>query len=114
MDASSSVPHQAQPHGVKSFLVKKAVQLIALSFCKGGDVLVYILQWLDDDAATAVSVYGVQIGAALDDIASIPGLTVKIVREKLLYFLMRSAGLSGGVALQIADAVAATIDWLIL
>lgn len=113
-DNIDAIPQQAEPRGVKSYLVKKAVELIAASLRKGGDVLKYLLKWLDDDAAKAVSKYGDKIADALDEIANIPGLTVNIVKEKLVYVLTKSCGLSGGTALQIADAVATTINWLLL
>ena len=102
------------PQGVRSYLTKKAVQLIAAAFRHGGDVLAYVVKWLDDDAAKAVAKNSGRIADALNDIAKIPGLTTNIVREKLYYFLKESLSLSGGVSLQIADAVAATIDWLLL
>ena len=79
----------------------------------GAAALAYVTRWLDDDAARAVARHSNDIARGLNDIARIPDLTVGIVREKLYYFLRKECSMTGGTALQIADAVATTIEWLV-
>jgi hypothetical protein len=110
----NQVDQQVEPQGVKSYLVKKAVKVIAYALRKGGDVLEYIVKWLDKDAAKALSKYSDKIANELDYIATIPDLAVNIVKEKIYYFMINELGLSGGIALQIADAIATAINWLVL
>lgn len=61
------------PQGFKSYLTKKAVELIAAAFRHGGDVLAFVMKWVDGAAAKAVTKNGGRIADALDDIANIPG-----------------------------------------
>lgn len=42
---------EAQPYGIKGFLVKQAIKIIKVAIDKGGDVLNYILKWFDEDTA---------------------------------------------------------------
>lgn len=102
-----------EPAGAKSALVKAACKTLAAAFRYGGDALEYVLKWVDDDAAEAVAKYSDEIADQLDYISTISDLTVNMVKEYMYNFLVNNLGLSGGIAYQIADAIATTINWLI-
>jgi len=109
-----SQPGSVEEDGLRSYLVKQALGLIADSIRYGGDALAYILRYIDDDAASALTRYADEIADELDYIATIPDVVESVVKEKLYYFLVNELGLSGGTALQIADAVVGAIGFLLL
>lgn len=109
------VEHESpDPSGAKGELVKQATKLLATAIRRGGHEAAKILKYLDKDAAKAFKKHSGTIARHLDRIAKIPDLTTRIVKEKLYNGLRNGVGLNGGTALQIADAVKAVIDWLVL
>lgn len=99
--------------GIKSFLVKKAVQLISASFRHGGDLVGEVLKFVDKKAADTAKRHSNDIADELDRIANVPDLTSNIVKEQLYNALTR-AGIDSGTALQIADGVKRVVDILVL
>ncbi len=101
------------PGGIKGKIVSEATRFLAKTIRHGGKYVSKILRFLDDDAAKAFSRYSKRIAKELDSIARIPDLTTRIVKEKLYYFLKDTVGVSGGTALEIADAIKAALDFII-
>lgn len=104
---------EVQPEGAKSYLVKQAVKVIASAIRYGGDALEYIVKYIDDDAARALNRYSDQIADKLDYIATIPDLTANIVKDYIFNFMVNNLKIQPGLAMQIADAIKAAINWLI-
>ncbi|MDQ0416696.1 hypothetical protein J2Z48_000863 [Croceifilum oryzae] len=100
--------------GVKSYLTKLAAQLLASAIRHGGDLLGKLLKELDDDVAKAFSKNSRSIANYIDEIAEIPDVTTRIIKEKLYYFLVGTLGMNGGYAQQIANTVKWIIDNLVL
>ena len=99
--------------GVKSFLVKKAVRAIASALRHGGDLVRHIVRHLDDDAARALQRYSRDIADGLDEIANIPDLATRMVREKIYHLMVNELAIDSGTALMIADAIDAAL-WVLL
>lgn len=108
---------EAQPYGIKGFLVKQAIKIIKVAIGKGGDVLNYILKWFDEDTAKYFKNNKNKVVKALDDLENwvddASDLAQSTIKTKLNSLLM-AAGVPGTYSLPIADAIARTITWLIL
>ncbi len=74
---------ERKPSGVKGWLVKQATQLLAAAIRHAGDSVAYVLKYLDKKAAGAFRTHAKNIARELDQTASIPDLTTRIVKEKL-------------------------------
>ena len=101
------------PAGIRGKIVSGAVRLLAKMIRNGGEYVGKVLRYLDDDAARAFRRHSKDISKELDRIAKLPDLTTEVVKEQLFNFLKNTVGLSGGTALEIADAVKAVLDWVV-
>lgn len=104
-------------YGIKGFLVKQAIKIIKIATDKGGDVLNYILKWLDKDTAKYFENNKDKVVKSLDDLENwvddASDLAQITIKNKLNSLLM-VAGVPGTYSLPIADAIARTITWLVL
>jgi len=100
-------------HGVKSWVVKKAVRALADAIRHGGKAAHHVIKFLDDKAARQFHKHSKRIADGLDDIAKIPGLTVRIVKEKIIYFMTNELGISYASSQVIGEAIEGAI-WIIL
>ncbi|MBT9282734.1 MAG: hypothetical protein KM312_08870 [Hydrogenibacillus schlegelii] len=106
-------PPTAEPQGIRGKVVSFAVRQIAQAMRYGGKELSYIVGFLDREAASYLSRYAYQIANQLDYIATIPDLTAEMVKEYIFNFLVNELRLDGSIALPIADAIKAAINWII-
>jgi hypothetical protein len=115
--AQGATATEVQPFGIKGFLVKLAIKTIKVAIDKGGDVLNYILKWLDKDTASYFNKNKNKVVKALDQLENwiddASDLAQSTIRTKL-NSLLRSAGVPSTYSLAIADAIARTITWLVL
>ncbi|PWK09007.1 hypothetical protein [Tumebacillus permanentifrigoris] len=109
----SQQPQMAEPDGVKGYIVKKAVQLLATCFRKGAPYIGDVLEYLDAKTAKTAIQYSGKIASKLDEIAGIPDLATNVVKEKMYNFLLKDLKLSGGTALSIADGIKRALDILV-
>lgn len=93
------------PKGVKSWLIKQALELVATGIRKGGRVVQELISYMDASAARAFRKHSGAIADALDDIAQIPALSRRVVKDKLRYFLTNTLQLDHGTAQVIVTAV---------
>lgn len=93
------------PQGVKSWLIKQALELIATGIRKGGRVVQELMSFMDASAAKAFRKHARDIADALDDIARIPDLSRRVVKDKLRVFLTKTLELNHGTAQVIVTAV---------
>lgn len=93
------------PRGVKSWLLREALEYMAAAIRSGNFIIQKIIGYLDKKAAKAFREYADDIADGLDDIAKIPDLTMNIVREKLRYFLTDQLKINHGTAEVIVGAV---------
>ncbi|MCF6095361.1 hypothetical protein L1765_15500 [Microaerobacter geothermalis] len=112
-DTTQPLNNIVQPQGIKSTIVNIAVNTVASALRYGGPALEYIVGFLDKKAAASLSKNANKIADKLDYIAEIPDLTSNMVKTYVYNFLRNDLKISGGTALQIADAIKAVIDWLI-
>lgn len=103
----------ADPRGIKSWLVKQAVELLAGAIRHGSRLAELLIAKLDDKAAKAFREHSGDIARGLEDIAEIPDLTVGIVREKLRYFLTKEIKMSHGTAGVIVEGVTYALGLLL-
>lgn len=99
--------------GAKSWAVKKAVQLMAKGIRAGNFIVHKIISYLDKKAAEVFRARSYEIAEGLDDIAKIPDLTVRIVKEKITYFMVETLKMNDGTATVIAGAIEAAL-WVFL
>ncbi|MBT9283392.1 MAG: hypothetical protein KM312_12280 [Hydrogenibacillus schlegelii] len=111
--ATTVKPPTAEPQGIRGKVVSFAVRQIAQAIRYGGKELNYIVGFLDRESASILSRYAYQIADRLDYIALIPDLTAEMVKTYIYNFLTIDLKLSGRVAMPIADAIKAAINWLI-
>lgn len=104
---------QPEPHGFKSWLIKKALQYMAAAIRAGNYIVREIISHLDKKAARAFSEHADDIADGLDKIAKIPDLSVSIVREKLRYYLINDIKMNHGTAEVIVAAVEIVLDTLL-
>lgn len=120
-ETTTTHPEQTEPtmstQGFKGFLAKTALQLVRVAVDKGGDVLAYVTKWLDKDAAKYITNNKSKIANSikkvenwLDEASDVTQTTIKNRLNKEL----RDAGVPTKYSLQIADAVARTVTWLLL
>lgn len=104
-------------YGFKGFLVKQSLALIRVSVDKGGDVLAYVTKWLDKDAAKYITNNKSKITGAIKKVENwidnATDVTQTTIKTKLNSELSK-AGVPSKYSLQIADAVARTVTWLML
>ena len=93
------------PTGVKSWLIKQALELIAMGIRKGSRVVQELVSYMDDAAARAFRKHSRAIADTLDDIVQIPDLSRRVVKDKLRYFLTHTLELNPGTAQVIVTAV---------
>lgn len=99
--------------GVKRWAVKKATRALAAGIRAGGRILNQLIGYMDDKAAQIFRKYSDRIADELESIANIPDITVKIVREKIFYFLSGPLNVGHGNALVIANAIEGVL-WILL
>lgn len=85
-----------------------------LAVRKADDIFYDIIKRMDSVAANSFRAHASKIASQLDYIATIPDLTANIVKTKVYNFYINSLGLSGGTAIQIADAIKWAVDFLVL
>ena len=112
-DTRQAVQQNAVQMGIKSKIVTKLVKLLASLIRKGSDKVHHIIKYLDDAAADTFRRYSGRIADGLDEIAKIPDLTTRIVREKIYHYMVNELRIASGTALQIADAIEA-VFWVLL
>lgn len=94
-----------EAQGVKSWMAKKAVHLLADAIRHGGKAVHTVIGYLDDKAARVFHKHSGRIADGLDDIARIPDITVNVVGEKILYFMTGQLGISYGTVQLIRKAI---------
>lgn len=103
--------------GFKGDAVKLALSLIKTAIHWGGDVLSFIVRWLDPDAADYLKHNKDRVTGAIDKledyIDEAEYITQTTIKEKLFSFL-DAADVPEHYALQIADAIARTVTWLLM
>ncbi|SHF32413.1 hypothetical protein SAMN02745218_01966 [Desulfofundulus australicus DSM 11792] len=108
---------EVQPAGKLGFLVKLALQTIKSAIKYGGEVLEYILKRLDPDTANYLTNNISKITKALDNVIKkiddAQDYATATIRS-MLFTSLTSVGVPGYYALPIADAIARTVDWLLL
>ncbi len=107
------VGNQIESKGVKGWIVKKAIRVVASAIRYGGRILDYILQFLDRGAKNALSKYANKIADKLDRISTIPDITANMAKDYIYYFMTNDLKIPGKYALQIADAIKAAINFVI-
>lgn len=120
-ETTTTSPEQTEPtfstQGFKGFLAKTALQLIKVAIDKGGDVLAYVTKWLDKDAAKYITNNKSKIVKSInkveDWIEDATDVTQTTIKNRLNKEL-KSAGVPSKYSLQIADAIARTVTWLLL
>ncbi|SDC06558.1 hypothetical protein [Shouchella lonarensis] len=104
---------RVEQQGVKGWIAKQAIQLLASAIRNGGKEVSKLVGYLDKGAAKAFNKNSGKIANELDKIAKIPDVTANMVKDKLYTFLTKQLKMKGGDAMQIADAVKAVVNWLI-
>lgn len=94
-------------------MVKQAAHLLADAIRYGGKALEYLVRHLDGKAAKVFQKYSKRIANALDDIAEIPDVTVRIVKEKIISFMTNELRINPGTAQVIGEAIAGAL-WVFL
>lgn len=115
--ATATKDGKVEDAGKLGFLVKLALQTIKAAIKYGGEVLEYVLKWLDPSTAKYLANNTSKITNALDNVISkisdAQDYVTATIRS-MLYTSLCSAGVPGYYALPIADAIATTVDWLLL
>ncbi|MGM0890097.1 MAG: hypothetical protein ACQEW5_24875 [Bacillota bacterium] len=108
---------EVEDAGKLGYLVKGALYTIKYAIKAGNYVLDYLEKWLDSSTIRYMSSNGSKISTGIDKaIAKIneaTDYTTSTIRS-IVYSGMTSAGVPGTYALPIADAIATTVDWLLL
>ncbi|MBN3527122.1 hypothetical protein [Paenibacillus apiarius] len=108
---------QVEASGKLGVLVKGALGEIKGSVTTGGEVLYYVAKWLNKDTAkyfvnnTSKIING--IDNAIAEIDNATDYATGTIRTIVLDGL-RSAGVPDSYGVPIAEAIAATVDWLLL
>lgn len=114
---SEMTQQQAVKYGLKGDLVKLALDLIVTAIDRGGDVLAYILKWLDKDAASYVKNNKSKIIGGINKldkwINSASTITQTTIKNQLVTYF-KAAKVPDKYNLQIADAIARTVTWLLI
>jgi len=102
-----------EEHGVKSWMVKKAVRLLADAIRHGGKAVHHVVKFLDDKAARVFHEHSGRIANGLDDIAKIPDIAVHVVKEKIIYFMINELSIRYGTAQVIGEAIEGAL-WIVM
>ncbi|PDO09554.1 MAG: hypothetical protein BLM47_12070 [Candidatus Reconcilbacillus cellulovorans] len=115
--ASTTGEGEVQPAGKLGLGVRGALIVIKVAIKEGGEVLSYVVKWLDKDTAKYLADNSSKIANGIDNaiekIDDLTDYTTAVIRQIVLDGL-RIAGVPDKYGVGIAEAIAAAVDFLLL